>query len=49
MYLEDEGSKFPRNIGFLVPDFKMSHSQKAAIIIATTMRILNLTGEFYSA
>lgn len=49
MYLEDEGSEFPRNVGFLVPDFKVSHSQKAVIIIATTMRTLNLTGEFYSA
>jgi hypothetical protein len=49
MYLADEGRKFPQNVGFLVPDFKMSHSQKAVIIISTTLRVLNLTGEFHSA
>jgi hypothetical protein len=49
MYLEDEDSKFPRNVDILVPDLKMSHSQKAVTIIATTNRILNLTGEFHSA
>jgi len=49
MYFEEEGSKFPRNVGILVPDLKMSHSQKTIIVIATTMRILNLTGELYTA